>query len=1502
MDSSETYDAIEGIAIIGMAGRFPGAKNINQFWQNLRDGVESISVFTDEELLTSGIDPETLSDPNYVKAGAVLEDIELFDASFFGFNPREAEMTDPQHRLFLECAWEALESAGYNSETYADRIGTYAGVGWNSYLFNNLYSNSDLIQSLGGYQTLIGNDKDFLATRVSYKLNLKGPSMSVQTGCSTSLVATSLACQSLLTYQCDMALAGGVTVFMPHKAGYFYQQGGIFSPDGHCRAFDAKAQGTVIGNGVGIVVLKRLEDALADGDCIHAVIKSSAINNDGSLKVGYTAPSVEGQARAIAQALALAEVDPETITYIETHGTGTSLGDPIEIAALNQVFRSCTNQKGFCAIGSVKTNIGHLDAAAGVTGLIKTVLALKHKQIPPSLHFKEPNAQIDFANSPFYVNTTLSEWKTSGTPRRAGVSSFGIGGTNAHVILEQAPAVGKQGSRGRRWQLLVLSAKTSTALETATANLANYLEQHPEVNLADVAYTLQVGRRAFSHRRVLVCHDLNDAVKALQTLDPQRILTDFQEPGDRPVVFMFPGQGAQYVNMALELYQTESVFREQVDYCTQLLKPHLGLELRQVMYPSEEQTEAAKQQLEQTWITQPALFVIEYALAKLWMAWGVRPQAMIGHSIGEYVAACLAGVFSLEDTLALVVARGRLMQHLPGGAMLAVSLSEEEVKPLLNNGISLAASNSPKLCVVSGSTEAISVLQNQLTEKGIGCRRLHTSHAFHSQMMVPIVESFTKQVKKFKLKPPQIPFVSNVTGTWITAAEATDPNYWAQHLRQTVRFAQGMAELLKEPNRILLEVGPGRTLNTFARQHLPLDEAAVLSSIRHPKEPQSDQAFLQNTLGRLWLVGVPIDWSRFSAQEQRHRIPLPTYPFERQCYWIKPQKQAVNGQDVTYRISTEHKQLDIAESLQAQKPSNQRNSFSLHTRPNLQNAYVAPCNEVEQTLADIWQELLGVEQIGIHDNFFDLGGDSVLGIQVSARANQAGLRLTPKQLFEYPTIAEIAAVAGTLQPIQAEQGLVTGEVSLTPIQHWFFEQKLLDPHHWNQAVLLKVRQALDPVLLEQAVQQLLVHHDALRLRFEKTESGWQQIIAPSNPSTLSRVDLSALPAEGQETVFKVAATELQASLNLSAGPLLQVTLFDMGAKQPSRLLFVIHHLAVDVLSWRILLEDLQTAYEQLSRGEAIQLPSKTTSFKQWSECLSMYAHSAELQQERDYWQAAPRERVYPLPQDNPRGANTVASARTVSVTLSAEETQTLLQEAQAASRLHVEDILLTALVQTFAEWTGERSLLVDLEGRGREVSFDAVDLSRTVGWFTNIAPVLLDLGKASQTGEALKVVKEQLRSFPNEGVGYGAMRYLSGDTEISEKLRSLPQTEVIFLYLGQLEQTLAQSSLFGLSQEFSGPTRSLRGSRVHLFEINGLIAEGQLRVDWTYSENMHRRDTVEGLAQDFVTALRSLITYCQSSKVENYTPSDFAEFKWSQWSQADLDNIMAVVSKSREEV
>ncbi len=2006
--SELSYEELEGsIAIIGMAGRFPRARNLQEFWRNLRDGVESVEFFSDEELESFGVKPALLKNPNYVKAGTVLEGPEMFDAAFFNFSPREADVMDPQQRFFLECAWEALESAGYDPKRYPGSVGVFAGARMSSYLVN-IYTHPELVSLVGSLRIMLANDKDHLPTWVSYKLNLKGPSVNVQTACSTSLVATHLACQSLLNYQCDMALAGGVSVGGPVQSGYLYEEGGILSPDGHCRAFDAKARGTVGGGGVGIVVLKRLAEALAEGDEIHAVIRGSAINNDGSMKIGYTAPSVKGQAEVIAMAQAVAGTDAETISYIETHGTATELGDPIEVAALTQAFRASTDRSGFCAIGSVKTNIGHADAAAGVAGLIKTVLALKHKELPPSLHYEQPNPNINFDGSPFYVNAKLSPWETNGTPRRAGVSSFGIGGTNAHAILEETPAV-QTDAASRPRQLLLLSARTSSALETTTANLLEHLKQRRELNLADVAYTLQVGRGEFEHRRALVCSDTDDAIAALEARDGKRVLTSAFDGNERGVVFMFSGQGAQYVNMGRELYEREPAFRATVDECAEILKPLLGQDLRAALYAAADATEAATHTLNQTWITQPALFVTEYAMAKLWMEWGVRPEAMIGHSIGEYAAACLSGVLTPEAALKLVAARGRLMQSLPAGAMVSVLLSEREVCALLDGELSLAAVNGASRCVVSGAFEALEKFERKLAEREVVFRRLRTSHAFHSAMMEPVLGEFAKVVREVRLNPPALPYVSNVTGRWITAEETTDPDYWVRHLRGTVRFADGLNELAGEPGRIWLEVGPGNTLATLAKGRAGKpDGSLILSTLDGRHEGGSDEDSLLQALGRLWLAGINVDWPAFYAHERRRRVSLPTYPFERERHWVamresfdfgasadgslerapdvadwlyvpswerdaplshgrvpakpnsrwlvfadgdeigarlverlteagepvisvvpgekfvkldervyainareaadyerllkelrergesaqrivhlwsvappkhKPSESAApdevldrgfysllhlaqalgdqllastfGGQEadevritvvtdgahevtgdetlspaqatvtgpvlvipqeypgiscgvvdvatagrtaaqvgalvthvlreaasdateklVAYRnghrwiqtfkalrpdevaaagarparlrdrgvylitgglggvglelarylaqtvrarlvltgrttlpargewdqwlathaeedatsrriahirlleeqgaevlsvradvadaaemraalerareqfgeihgvihaagtvdggmmgtkrrevaaavlapkvagtlvldslfkdapldflvlcssmrsfiggagtvdytaanafmdafarqragaqnaftvsinwdgwrdvgmsvaaaehqhaglrttgegnsdegmtaaeaidafnrilggttpqviVSTrniaavveENKKFTAANSLKALEEAGV--SLPTHSRPHLNNPYVAPRNEIERTLADIWQSLLGIEEVGVDDNFFELGGDSVVSIQLIAKANQAGLRLTPKQVFEHQTVAELAAQAGLPATPQEATGAASGELPLTPIQRRFFDQTLANPHHFNQSILLEVGRTLDPARLEQVVRHLLEHHDALRLRFRREATGWQQAYGEAGEAApFSVVDLSALPEAEQSEAVERRAAETQLSLNLTHGPLLRLVLFQLGADRPGRLLIVVHHLAVDAISWRIMLEDLEMAYEQLTAGREVRLPDRTASFQLWAERLAEYARSEAARQEFAYWGSEAREQVEPLPVDYAGGTNSHDSTETVSVALDAEETRALLQEVPAAFRTQINDVLLMALWNAFVKWTGTRTLLLDMEGHGREALFADVDVSRTVGWFTTAFPVLLDVRDAHQPLGILKSIKEQLRSIPNHGIGYGLLRYLSADIAIMGRLRQLPQPEVSFLYLGQLDQALAPASPFSPARESGGDPFDLSGRRNYLLEVNGSVFGGQLRISWTYSKNVHRRETIEQLAAEFTRALRTLIERCRTGRRELYTPSDFPE---AGVSQKTLDQLV----------
>jgi phthiocerol/phenolphthiocerol synthesis type-I polyketide synthase E len=888
MTDHDISGAGEAIAIVGLSGRFPGADNLDAFWRNLRDGVESISTLSDAELAAAGVDPVLAARPDYVRRAGVLDGIERFDARFFGFSPREAELLDPQQRLFLEEAWRALEDAGIDPGRPPGRIGVFAGAGLGAYLLDHVAPRREALEPAGAYQAAVANDKDFLATRVSYKLDLRGPSLTVQTACSTSLVAVCLACQSLMNGECDAALAGGVTLRLPQRAGYLHVEEGILSPDGHCRAFDAGAAGTVPGSGVGVVVLRRLSDALRDGDPVRAVIRGWALNNDGAGKAGFTAPRAGGQAEVIQEALALAEVDPATVGYVEAHGTGTRLGDPIEVAALRQAFAGVEN--GTCRLGSLKSNVGHLDSAAGVAGLIKTVLALQHRQIPPTLHFTRPSPEIDFG--PFRTADRLTDWEADGHPRRAGVSSFGIGGTNAHVVLEEWNRTDRsdhpsdRSDRTDRSELVVLSAKTPSALEAMTANLLRHLEAHPELDLADVAFTLQAGRRPLEMRRAVVARGRADAAAVLAAGDPRRVWTAQVGAGFRPVAFLFPGQGAQHAQMAAELYESGRwpVFRDELDRCAGILEPHLGLDLRRALLADGDE---AARRLEQTELAQPALFAVEWSLARLWMDWSVAPEALLGHSVGELVAACLAGVFTLEDALALAAARGRLVQATPPGAMLSVPLSEEELAPWLEVGeLSLAAINGPSLCAVSGPVDAIERLEGRLREAGHESRRLHTSHAFHSSLIEPAVAPFRDLVARVERRPPSIPFLSNVTGGWIRAEEATDPDYWALHLRQPVRFAPAAAALLAEPQRLLLEVGPGTTLTTLLRRGGEARDRAIASQ-PHPQDAETGVETLLGAAGRLWLAGVPLDAKALHASDPKRKVPLPAYPFEGERYWIE---------------------------------------------------------------------------------------------------------------------------------------------------------------------------------------------------------------------------------------------------------------------------------------------------------------------------------------------------------------------------------------------------------------------------------------------------------------------------------------------------------------------------------------------------------------------------------------------------------------------------------------
>ncbi len=995
MKTGETNDLVNGVAIIGMAGRFPGARNVAEFWKNQREGVESISQFSLDELEAFRLG-KLAQDPSYIRARSILEDVDQFDAAFFGVYPKEAELMDPQHRVFLECCWEALEDAGYDPLNSPGLTGVYAGASPCTYLLRNVCSDRQFIENyvngyqVQGYPVTLGSNGDFLATRVSYKLNLKGPSFTVLSACSTSLLAVAQACQGLETFQCDVALAGGVSITFPQKRGYLYQEGGMVSQDGHCRAFDEQASGTVFGSGAGVVVLKRLEDALSDGDHIYAVIRGSAVNNDGMEKVGYSAPSVKGQANVIAMAQAMAGVDPETITYIEAHGTATPLGDPIEVAALIQAFRAKTQAAGFCALGTAKTNVGHLDIAAGITGLINAAGAIKDGLLPPTLHFRRPNPKLNLEGSPFYVNDTLREWRPKDGPRRAGVSAFGVGGTNVHVILEEAPPV-KISSDDQTPQVLILSAKSEAALEQATVNLADHLGSHQDLKLAEVGHTLRTGRHHFEYRRAFVASDLRGAVEMSRGAAKTKTNPAFTRP---TTAYLFPGQGAQYTGMGSGLYKEVPLFRKTVDQCAEIVASQLGCDIRTVMFPSTPADVEAAKLLVRTEFAQTSIFTIEYALAKLWQAWGIEPGAMIGHSVGEFVAACIAGVFSLEDGLSLVAARGQLMQTLPEGAMLSVRMPEREISGLLNGSLSLAAVNSRELSVVAGPLQAVASLEAKLEQNGVAYRRLSTSHAFHSSMMDSVIEPFSQRVRGVRLKPPTIPYVSTVTGTWITPEQAIDANYWGSHLRKPVRFSDAILEVMKASELVLLEVGPGTTLSTLARQHaVKRSDLQAVSSLPVGDSAQSDLSSVYQALGSLWSAGVEPDWAEVYSQVKPRRVSLPTYPFERKRFWIDPPTEPDSSQEPA--------------SPSALGPSSYSDGPKItlleKESPHIMGGEMDRRTRIQAVLSEILEDLSGANSTPFETNttFLDMGLDSLFLTQVTqAIRSKLSVKITLRQLLD----------------------------------------------------------------------------------------------------------------------------------------------------------------------------------------------------------------------------------------------------------------------------------------------------------------------------------------------------------------------------------------------------------------------------------------------------------------------------------------------------------------------
>ena len=1432
------------IAVIGMAGKFPGADSLSEFWQNLSRGEESVTTLSEEALTAVGVSAKTLEDPAYVRRAAMLNGIEEFDAEYFGITPYTARMMDPQQRLFLQTAWHAIEDSGYDPAAYDGAIGVFASSTASGYLMDNIMSHRDPKKMVGEgitvemFNLVLLNDKDYLATRVSHELNLRGPSLTVQTACSSSLVAVHLACQSLLSGECDMALAGASAIRVPHKVGYTYEPGAMVSPSGHCRPFDVRSDGTIFGSGVAAVLLKPLQAALDAGDRIHAVIRGSAINNDGSMKMTYAAPAVAGQAEVIAEAHAVADVDASTIGFVETHGTGTPLGDPIEIEALRQAFElSELDRPGPCVLGSVKSNIGHLDAASGVTGLVKAILCLENKAIPPTVHFTAPNPELHLENTPFVVSNTHMPWE-SDAPRRAGVSSFGVGGTNVHVVVEEAPQASAAEATPTGPQVLLLSARTAESLQDAKASLAAELARSEQLSLADVAFTL-AGRRTHDIRMAAVVADRADACTVLTAAEHENVSIVHCPPGVKVgaqrTAFLFPGQGSQHVGMARGLYDTEPVFRENFDRCAAGFGEELGIDLRAEVFDGSG--------LESTELAQPALFAVEYALAELIISYGVTPTALAGHSIGELVAATVAGVFDLDTAIKVVSMRARLMHEAPPGAMVAVAASPDDIAAQMTADVDLAAINEFGSCVVAGPVEAIRDFTNRLAADGIVARRVRTSHGFHSQAMDSVLEPFAEYLSTLTLHSPRIPMLSNVTGTWMTDEEATDPKRWAQHIRSTVRFADEIQTLLGDPHRVLVEVGPGGSL-TGSAVRMPgwSDTHRAVRLMRHPVQTRDDRDAFLLALGQLWAAGVEVDWTRLYG-EHPQRVTLPGYAFARQRHWIEPDTAAVRTTGVGGQGGA---------SATESSSANGQGGAPMDARAQMQ-----------ATLQRIWSQCLGVESVAPGDNFFEIGGDSLVAIGVAMTASHEGVELTPQDLYDN---SSLSALADTLVARQAAGGLASQDIGdldpqVPPNILRFLDNGLAEPGRWRVPLVLRLGSRVGAADVAAVLTAVVNHHDALRMRVADNAGIWEQQI--SDPDDFTDLTEHALPAAAEQgsgaerDSLRGIVADIIATQDLSSGPLTAAYVVDAQA-EPRFLVLTLHGMVDDSTSREVLVTDLLTAFGQQLAGSDITLEPATTSWREWSQRYAALASHPAVLERRNYWVDTARAATLRLAGAGAAGSPGSGDLIRVPTALTPEQTSQI-DNARRLLQASTEEILLAALARRLAVTLGDGTAAVDLAGAGRSVLRPEVDFRRTIGGFSTIYPIALPVvgPPGANATQILTEVSQIVKSVPHQGIGYGLLRYLHAPT--AAVLAAAGDADIFVCYLGMIPEWQQGDGPVQFDSDSELTVRQTLPGLGHPLELRAYRYGGVLHVDWWYDSRLVPAETVADLAEHFPATLMALI-------------------------------------------
>ncbi len=1436
-DLDDSMQQIEEIAIIGIACRFPGARNKSEYWHNIINGVCSIKTFTREECLASGVPEEWLDDPRYVRRLGQLDDADLFDAEFFGYSPKEAEKIDPQQRIFLECAWEAMEDAGYVPDNVDGSVGVFAGSGLNYYLLKNVINTSPRLEDVVNVLTFIGNEKDFLSTRVSYKLNLKGPSYSVQSACSTSMVAVHLGCQSLLSFECDLALCGGVSLQTPRMYGYLYSEGEIFSPDGQVRVFDRNANGTLFGEGAGVVLLKRLSEAVRDRDHIYAVIKSTAVNNDGSQKVGYTAPSVSGQAEVVKLAQNIAGINAEDIAYIEAHGTGTPMGDPIEVTALTQVFRETGSGKNFCALGSVKANIGHLDVAAGIAGLIKAALCLTYKKIPPQINFQDPNPELHLDESPFFINTALSDWPGIGeNPRRAGVSSFGMGGTNAHAVLEEAPGQADSTASCRAF-IFNFSAVKKESLLPMVQNFGTFLTRNQGVNLADIAYTLNTGRKQFPVRYSITGESFQDIEENIRADKIESSISDVREKAIKNVVFLFPGQGSEYQKMGYDLYHNDGLFKSLVDSCAGLIKKHSGNDILKIIFGSDSDSDNL---LHQTQYAQAALFAIEYSLAAYLLQLGVKPAALIGHSLGEITAACVAGLFSLEDAIQLVLARGKALQGAPEGSMMAALINEEEAKKYVSDKVYISNVNSDKQCVFSGESGAISELGKILDQSGVVTSLLKTQKPFHTPFMKPALTGFRKALDTITYHEPVIKIISNVSGDWVGDREMSNPDYWERHVLNPVQFRSGSEKLLELPDSLFVEIGPGNVLSSLIRKsRLFSGDHRILATLPHHSQKLSDLGFFYKTVGKLHEYGISLDWRGFYKEEKRYRISLPSYVFIKKRYWIEPARREF-VESINRDCALEENRLDRESRMLSQEG-------------------VKSGTAVDEMVLHAWKESLGYDAILPDDNFFDLGGNSLIAAQIISRINkQLSVSMPVSQLFNNPTIEKLAKYlndhAGALRVdkpviIAPRVSGLPSVLSFAQKRLWFFHEYDADNPAYNLAQSIRITGKVSIDILMKSLTELVNRHEIFKTSF-KTIDGEPQLIISDKPDIKIQIkDFSRIhDKKKEEGVLEHIKNNVRIPFDFEKCPLYKIIIYILAPDECMLVLFI-PHIISDGWSFDIFQRELEWLYYNMIENKENRLPALSIHYSDYAAWQKSEHDKKDYSGQIDFWKNYLHESppILQLPFDYTRPADMKGRGDTLYYRLAGPEAFASIQDIGMKRNVTNFSFILTALSILFHKYSAQEAVILGVPYAGRENE----QLEKIMGFFLNMLPIKTDFSEERTFSRLLqKTMADLLEAVANNDIHF---EQLVETLQVERHQNIHPVFQVMVAYQNYMDTTDAGRPLL-FRQIFINRGISEYDMAFYIWEENSSIV-GAVE----YSTELFKKSTIAGILEHLKIIIETAI-------------------------------------------